>query len=124
VAGEQRPEVVNASLFVRHGLYGYVSVAFTVGMTATKIGRHELRPLFGSSQRAHESTSGLWTTCRALPSVKTEDAKPVFCAPFREVEVPGAIRTNNGDPFASTPIHGLCGLSVWWMQLSVVHHRC
>lgn len=61
--------------------------------------------------------------CRGLPSVKTEDAKPVFRALFREVGLPEAIRTDNGTPFASTGIHGLCGLNVWWMQMGVVHQR-
>lgn len=61
--------------------------------------------------------------CRALPSVRTEGAKPVFRRLFREVGLPEAIRTDNGAPFASTGIHGLCGLNVWWMQLGIVHQR-
>src|SRR5437870_3043980 len=61
--------------------------------------------------------------CRGLSSVKTEEAKPVFRALFREVGLPEAIRTDNGTPFASTGIHGLCGLNVWWMQLGIVHQR-
>src|SRR2546423_1404570 len=60
---------------------------------------------------------------RGLSSVKTEEAKPVFRALFREVGLPEAIRTDNGTPFASTGIHGLCGLNVWWMQLGIVHQR-
>ena len=42
---------------------------------------------------------------------------------FREVGLPDAIRTDNGAPFASTGIHGLCALNVWWMQLGIVHQR-
>ena len=61
--------------------------------------------------------------CRALPSVRTEGAKPVFLRLFREVGLPEAIRTDNGAPFASTGIHGLCELNVWWMKLSIVHQR-
>src|SRR5881275_493130 len=61
--------------------------------------------------------------CRGLSSVKTEEAKPVFRALFREVGLPEAIRTDNGTPFASTGIHGLCGLNVWWMQLGIIHQR-
>lgn len=61
--------------------------------------------------------------CRALPSVRTEDAKPVFRALFRSVGLPDAIRTDNGAPFASTGIHGLSALNVWWMQLGIVHQR-
>ncbi len=61
--------------------------------------------------------------CRALRSVKTVDAKPIFRALFREVGLPDAIRTDNGAPFASTGIHGLAALNVWWMQLGIVHQR-
>jgi len=61
--------------------------------------------------------------CRALPSVRTEGAKPVFRRLFREVGLPEAIRTDNGAPFASTGIHGLCELNVWWMKLGIVHQR-
>ena len=42
---------------------------------------------------------------------------------FREVGLPGAIRTDNGAPFSATGLHGLCGLSVWWMQLGIQHQR-
>ena len=61
--------------------------------------------------------------CRGLRSVKTADAQPVFRALFREVGLPDAIRTDNGAPFASTGIHGLSPLNVWWMQLGIVHQR-
>jgi putative transposase len=61
--------------------------------------------------------------CKALDSVKTKGAKPAFRRLFREVGLPGAIRSDNGAPFASTGIHGLCELNVWWMQLGIVHQR-
>lgn len=61
--------------------------------------------------------------CRGLPSVKTALTQPVFRALFREVGLPDAIRTDNGAPFASTGIHGLSPLNVWWMQLGIVHQR-
>lgn len=61
--------------------------------------------------------------CRGLPSVKTALTKPVFRALFRAVGLPDAIRTDNGAPFASTGIHGLSPLNVWWMQLGIVHQR-
>ena len=62
-------------------------------------------------------------TCRGLLSVKTLLAKPVFRALFRDVGLPDAIRSDNGAPFASTGIHGLSALNVWWMQLGIVHQR-
>jgi putative transposase len=61
--------------------------------------------------------------CRGLPSVRTRYAKPVFRAAFRAWGLPDAIRTDNGAPFASPGIHGLSRLSVWWMQLGIVHQR-
>ena len=61
--------------------------------------------------------------CHGLPSIRTEIAKPVFRWLFREVGLPEAIRTDNGAPFASTGIHGLCALNVWWMKLGIVHQR-
>jgi putative transposase len=61
--------------------------------------------------------------CRGLPSVETVGAKPAFERLFHELGLPEAIRTDNGVPFASTGIHGLCELNVWWMQLGIVHQR-
>ena len=61
--------------------------------------------------------------CKGLLSVRTEGAKPAFKRLFRKYGVPGAIRTDNGAPFASTGIHGLCELNVWWMKLGIVHQR-
>jgi transposase InsO family protein len=61
--------------------------------------------------------------CKGLPSVKTVGAKPAFRRLFQEIGLPEAIRTDNGAPFASTGIHGLCAMNVWWMQLGIVHQR-
>jgi len=61
--------------------------------------------------------------CRGLTSVATVEVRPAFRALFREVGLPDIIRTDNGAPFASTGLRGLSALSVWWMQLGIVHHR-
>lgn len=61
--------------------------------------------------------------CTALPNVRTEGAKPVFERLFREVGLPRAMRTDNGAPFTSTGIHGLCAMSVWWIQLGITPER-
>jgi transposase InsO family protein len=61
--------------------------------------------------------------CRGLPSTKTADARPAFLALFRELGLPDAIRTDNGAPFASTALHGLSPLNIWWMQLGIAHQR-
>ena len=58
-----------------------------------------------------------------LPNVRTENAKPIFERLFREVGLPQAIRSDNGPPFASTGIHGLCELNTWWMKLGIAHQR-
>jgi len=61
--------------------------------------------------------------CKGLPNVRTAGAKVVFETLFRHSGLPDAIRSDNGVPFASTGIHGLCGLNVWWMKLGIVHQR-
>jgi putative transposase len=70
-----------------------------------------------------DSYSRYLLRCQALASVATAEARPVFERLFREVGLPGAIRTDNGAPFSATGLHGLCGLSVWWMQLGIQHQR-
>jgi putative transposase len=61
--------------------------------------------------------------CQGLFSVRTEEAWPVFKRLFEEVGLPRAIRTDNGSPFSSTGLHGLCALSVWWVRLGIQHQR-
>jgi transposase InsO family protein len=61
--------------------------------------------------------------CHGLPSVQAAEARPVFRALFRAVGLPEAIRTDNGTPFASTSLHGVSALNLWWMQLGIVHQR-
>ena len=61
--------------------------------------------------------------CRALPDVRTAGTRATLERLFRECGLPDAIRSDNGVPFASTGIHGLCELNVWWMKLGIVHDR-
>jgi len=61
--------------------------------------------------------------CTALHDVKTRGTKRTLERLFREFGLPEAIRSDNGAPFASTGIHGLCELNVWWMKLGIVHQR-
>lgn len=61
--------------------------------------------------------------CHGLPSTQGQGARPVFRTLFRAWGLPDAIRTDNGAPFASTSLHGLSRLSIWWMQLGIVHQR-
>lgn len=60
--------------------------------------------------------------CQGLLTVRAVDARPVFRALFRAVGLPAAIRTDNGAPFVTGAL-GLSPLSLWWMQLGIVHQR-
>jgi len=62
-------------------------------------------------------------SCHALLSVEGSGAKAVLRQLFRSCGLPNAIRSDNGPPFASTGIHGLNGLNVWWLQLGITHQR-
>lgn len=48
-----------------------------------------------------------------------EQVQEAFIAIFREFGLPGAIRSDNGTPFASTGLGGLTQLSVWWVRLGI-----
>jgi hypothetical protein len=61
--------------------------------------------------------------CHGLLDVRREGVKPQFLRLFREHGLPDAIRSDNGTPFASTGIHGLNRLNVWWLQLGITHQR-
>ena len=61
--------------------------------------------------------------CHGLLSTKGLGVRPVFDRLFREYGLPRAIRTDNGVPFATTGIHGLSQLNVWWMRLGIQHQR-
>lgn len=61
--------------------------------------------------------------CRGLPSMRSAGTQAAFVRLFQAIGLPDAIRTDNGVPFASTGLHGLTPLNVWWMQLGIVHQR-
>lgn len=61
--------------------------------------------------------------CHGLLSTKGDGVRPVFEHLFREYGLPRAIRTDNGVPFATTGIHGLSQLNVWWLRLGIQHQR-
>jgi len=61
--------------------------------------------------------------CHGLLSTKGHGVRPVFERLFRTYGLPGAIRTDNGVPFATTGIHGLSQLNVWWLRLGIQHQR-
>lgn len=47
----------------------------------------------------------------------------LFEATFRRYGLPEAMRTDNGEPFASVGVMGLSRLSVWWVRLGIVLQR-
>lgn len=61
--------------------------------------------------------------CHGLASIRTAETRRVLEMLFREVGLPHAIRTDNGKPFVTSGALGLSALSVWWMQLGIVHQR-
>ncbi len=62
-------------------------------------------------------------TCHGLPSTHGAGARTIFERTFRTYGLPRAIRTDNGVPFATSGIHGLSQLNVWWMRLGIQHQR-
>ena len=62
--------------------------------------------------------------CEALESTREELAITAFEQLFRERGLPGAIRSDNGVPFASpNGLYGLSKLSVWWLRLGIEIER-
>ncbi len=61
--------------------------------------------------------------CRGLAAATSVDTRRVLEGLFREVGLPDAIRTDNGLPFVAPGRLGFSALTVWWMQLGVVHQR-
>ncbi len=61
--------------------------------------------------------------CHGLREVGGAGVKPHLRHLFRTCGLPDAIRSDTGAPFASTGIHGLNRLHVWWLQLGITHQR-
>jgi transposase InsO family protein len=62
--------------------------------------------------------------CEALESVREGTAFTAFESLFKERGLPGAIRSDNGVPFASpNSLFGLSKLSVWWLRLGISIER-
>ena len=59
-------------------------------------------------------------SCEALSTTKAMYAFSVFERAFKDFGLPRAIRTDNGEPFASSnSLFGLTKLSVWWLRLGI-----
>ena len=61
--------------------------------------------------------------CQAGEGMTEPYVRPLFEATFRENGLPGAMRIDNGSPFASLGIGGLSVLGVWWIKLGIRPER-
>ncbi|MCA1835654.1 MAG: integrase core domain-containing protein [Actinobacteria bacterium] len=62
--------------------------------------------------------------CEALESTREETAITAFEQLFKERGLPGAIRSDNGVPFASpNGLYNLSKMSVWWLRLGIEIER-
>jgi putative transposase len=61
--------------------------------------------------------------CQAVDKTDTASVSAICRAAFHEYGLPGAIRSDNGAPFASRAIAGLSRLSVEWMKLGIAPER-
>ena len=57
--------------------------------------------------------------CCRITQPTGRGVRPWFDRLFREFGLPGALRTDNGPPFASTGAAQLSGLAVWWCKLGI-----
>jgi putative transposase len=69
-----------------------------------------------------DAYSRMLLCCRILRPNYAQ-VRPVLEATFREYGLPDAIRTDNGQPFASVAVGGLTRLSVWWVKLDIQPER-
>ena len=62
--------------------------------------------------------------CEAFESTREEPVIAAFLRLFRDRGLPGAIRSDNGIPFASpNGLYNLSRLSVWWLRLGIAIER-
>jgi transposase InsO family protein len=57
--------------------------------------------------------------CCRIVAPSEVGVRPWFERTFREYGVPGALRTDNGSPFATTGAGQLSHLAVWWLKLGI-----
>jgi len=81
--------------------------------------------MLGSKQYCYPLTitdyrSRYLLACEGLASTRSDFAFSVFESVFKEFGLPDAIRTDNGQPFASAnALFGLSKLAVWWLRLGI-----
>lgn len=70
-----------------------------------------------------DATSRYFLRCDALSRPTYAQTRPHCERAFREYGLPRAIRSDNGEPFASTGLGGLTRLSLWWIKLGIIPER-
>jgi putative transposase len=70
-----------------------------------------------------DAASRYFLCCRGLLGPTLEATRPWIERAFRTYGLPSALRTDNGQPFASTAIGGLTQLSLWFLKLGIRHER-
>jgi putative transposase len=61
--------------------------------------------------------------CDGLLHTTEKATRDIFVRLFKEHGLPQAIRTDNGNPFATRALGGLARLSVWWIKLGIHPER-
>jgi transposase InsO family protein len=61
--------------------------------------------------------------CEGVLDPDGREVQRIFDSAFLEFGLPGAIRSDNGPPFASVGAGGLTTLSVWWLRLGIKVER-
>jgi transposase InsO family protein len=61
--------------------------------------------------------------CDGMPAINENQARDSLELLFRTYGLPSVMRSDNGAPFASTGLHGLSKLSVYWMRLGIKPER-
>lgn len=70
-----------------------------------------------------DGASRFFLCCEALGGPTYAQSRPRCEQAFREYGLPRAIRTDNGEPFASCALGGLSRLSLWWIKLGIIPER-
>ena len=123
------------ALFKRHGLVrarrrrarpGHPGRPTTPMSAANAVWTTDFKGHFAlrSGPRCHPLTivdgfSRYLLACQALAHPSTVESQPVFQRLFQEMGLPHVMRSDNGAPFATTALHRLSTLSVWWMKLGI-----
>jgi len=82
----------------------------------------------GNQRRCHPLTvtdlySRYLLKCEGMERETFESAQPALELAFREFGLPNRLRSDNGSPFASLSVGGLCPLAIWLIQVGVTPER-